>query len=141
MVFIISAPSFTLLCTRLIECFELSDSLSPLDGLVNRMVDLPYSSENALQNRGYSDTFKGSVDHSIRRKGGGVGARAALAAFVASFSAYFIARISLGKGKSVFIMFKANSAIKASSSESGSMNNGVPISLFNVPLMTNSQST
>ncbi|GMN64927.1 hypothetical protein TIFTF001_033995 [Ficus carica] len=38
-------------------------------------------------------------------------------------------------------MFNANSAIKATSSDSGSMNSGVPTSLLNASLIMNGQST
>ncbi|GMN33544.1 hypothetical protein TIFTF001_044808 [Ficus carica] len=91
--------------------------------------------------------FEGSGDDSMREKRGGIGARAAstaltaAAAFTASFSTHFLIRISSGVGKLIFIMFSANFAIKASSSNSGSMNSRVPKSLINAHLITNGLST
>ena len=73
--------------------------------------------------------------------GGGSRDRLACATFAASFSAFFLASSSLGEGKSIFIVSKANSAIKAFSSDSGSMNSGVLKSLFKAPLITSDQST
>lgn len=90
---------------------------------------------------GYSGMFEGLRKDSMVGNGVRVELQVVLTTLAASLWAFILARISLGVGKSNYIMSSARSTIIASSSVNGSINSEVPKSLLNTFLITKCQST